>query len=461
MTDNVFLQKFVMISNWQTLVFIAILIALFYFLFTLKKRGVSSTKRTLIATGLGLVLGIIIQAYSGFSTEPAKIGYISETVKWYSLFGNGFIDLIKMLIIPLVFFSIVNVIVNINSSTNVNRLTKLTLVTTLGMVAVSSVLGFVVSTVTKLGANTTVLQEGESKIKEVKDVVTIFRDLIPSNPVKAMVDLNVIAIVVFAMFIGLATKYVKEKEEVKVKGFVDFISGGHAVISRVAVMIIRLMPYAVMPLLANTIAQRGLKSIKDVLLFIVLLYVAVAIQFGIQALLLKVNGISPKTYFKKGIEPITLAFTSRSSAGTLPLTVKTLTEKLGVNSSTANFVASFASTAGMQGCAGIYPTMLVVYLANANGIAVDFTLFILTVIVVTLGSVGIAGVPGTATAAASVTVSGVGFASIFHQINPILAVDPILDMGRTALNVSGGMTNALVVDKLLGTFDKEKFNEKL
>ena len=452
-----FFEKFIMISTKETLLFLVVLFALFYLMYYLAKKRVSSSKRTLISTVLGLALGILIQAYSGFSDEPMKIKYVAETTTWYSLFGNGFIDLIKMLIVPLVLVSIINVIVNINANTDVKKLTRLTLIVTLGMVAISSIVGFVVSAIFKLGSSSIVLGSGDSKIKEVKNVVTIIRELIPSNPIKAMVDFNVIGVVIFAMFIGLAARYIQNKDENKVKTFIDYIASLHAIISRMTVLVIRLLPYAVIPLLANTIAQRGLKSIKDVLLFIGLLYVAVAIQFVIQGLFLVLHGVSPVTYFKKASKPLVLAFTSRSSAGTLP--ISTLTKEMGVNQSTANFVASFSSTAGMQGCAGIYPTMLVVFLANANGIAIDATLFIMTVIVVTLGSVGIAGVPGTAITAASVSVNGVGFGALFNQINPILAVDPILDMGRTCLNVSGGMTNSIMVDKHLGLFSKDKFNE--
>lgn len=453
-----FFEKFIMVSTKETLLFLAVLFALFYFMYYLAKKRVSSAKRTLLATAIGLLLGIAIQAYSGFSDEPMKIKYVAETTKWYSLFGNGFIDLIKMLIIPLVLVSIINVIVNINANTDVKKLTRLTLFITLGMVAISSTVGFVVSSIFKLGSSSIVLGSGDSKIKEVKDVVTIIRELIPSNPVKAMVDFNVIGIVIFAMFIGVAARYVQNKNEEKVKSFVGYVASLHVIVSRMTVMVIKLLPYAVIPLLANTIAQRGLKSIKDVLLFIGLLYLAVAIQFIIQGLFLMLHGLSPITYFKKASKPLILAFTSRSSAGTLPLTISTLTKEMGVNQSTANFVASFSSTAGMQGCAGIYPAMLVVFLANANGIAIDPTLFIMTIIVVTLGSVGIAGVPGTAITAASVSVNGVGFGALFNQINPILAVDPILDMGRTCLNVSGGMTNSIMVDKHLKLFNKEEFN---
>lgn len=454
-----FFEKFIMISTKETLLFLVVLFALFYLMYYLAKKRVSSSKRTLLSTFIGLALGIAIQAYSGFSDEPMKIKYVAEITTWYSLFGNGFIDLIKMLIVPLVLVSIINVIVNINANTDVKRLTRLTLIVTLGMVAISSIIGFVVSAVFKLGSSSIALGNGESKIKEVKNVVTILRELIPSNPIKAMVEFNVIGVVIFAMFVGLAARYIQNKDENRVKTFVDYISSLHAIVSRMTVLVIRLLPYAVIPLLANTIAQRGLKSIKDVLLFIALLYIAVAIQFVIQGLFIMLHGISPITYFKKASKPLVLAFTSRSSAGTLPLTISTLTKEMGVNQSTANFVASFSSTAGMQGCAGIYPTMLVVFLANANGITIDTTLFIMTVIVVTLGSVGIAGVPGTSITAASVSVNGVGFGALFNQINPILAVDPILDMGRTCLNVSGGMTNSIMVDKHLGLFNKEEFNK--
>lgn len=444
-----FLENFVMVSTPQTVIFILVLVALFFLMYKLKQNNVSSAKRIFIGTFLGLFLGLAIQIQSNFSNSPTEIKYVNEITKWYGVFGDGFIALIKMLIIPLVFVSIVNVIVNINANTNVKKLTKLTLITTLGMVALSSTVGFIVAFFGGLGSNSRLLENAESHMKDVKDVTVILKDLIPSNPINAMVELNIIAIVIFAMFIGVAARQLNIKDSSKVDIFISFIGQLHSIVSRLAVMIIKLMPYAVIPLLANTLAQRGLKSMKDVLLFILLLYVAVLIQFVMQSLLLLGNGISPLTYFSHALKPLVLAFSSRSSAGTLPLTIKTLTDKFNISESVANFVPSFSSTAGMQGCAGIYPTMLIVYIANANGIAVDFTLFMMTIIVVTLGSVGIAGVPGTAITAASVGVNGVGFGSFFSQINPILAVDPILDMGRTCLNVSGAMVNSLVVDKFL------------
>ena len=155
-----FFEKFIMISTKETLLFLLVLFGLFYFMYYLAQKRVSSSKRTLLSTAIGLLLGIAIQAYSGFSDEPMKIKYVAEITTWYSLFGNGFIDLIKMLIVPLVLVSIINVIVNINANTDVKKLTRLTLIITLGMVAISSIVGFVVSAIFKLGSSSIVLGNG-------------------------------------------------------------------------------------------------------------------------------------------------------------------------------------------------------------------------------------------------------------------------------------------------------------
>lgn len=164
-------------------------------------------------------------------------------------------------------------------------------------------------------------------------------------------------------------------------------------------------------------------------------------------------------YFRKAKAVLLLAFTSRSSMGVLPATVSALTGKLGVNPATANTVASFGTTAGMQGCAGVFPALCIVYISNVAGVPLDMTMYVMSVIVIALGSLGIAGIPGTATMAASVSLSGTGLGAYFGMISPVLAVDPIVDMGRTMLNVSGSMTNAIVVDKLMGTFDKDAYND--
>lgn len=224
-----------------------------------------------------------------------------------------------------------------------------------------------------------------------------------------------------------------------------------------ALLILDYMPFAVLALLANTIARRGLSGIFDAGKFIFALYLGTGVQFFIQLAALLLNGLNPVPYLKKSAAPLLLAFTSRSSVGCLPLTVETLTKDLGVSEATANFVAGFGTTAGMQGCAGLFPALLIVYVCNITGTPIDLSMLVMAVIVVTIGSLGIAGIPGTASMAASVSLSGVGLASAFSTISPILAIDPIIDMPRTLLNVSGSLTNALIVDKRLGLLDESVY----
>lgn len=454
--DNVFFKEFLMISELKTILFLGILVLLFFVMNKFQKKKVDFSKRMLIGTVLGLVLGVLVQVISGFSSNPMEITFVKETTKWYGLLGNGFIDLIKMLVVPLVMVSIVHVIINMKEGANIGKLTKNSIIVTMTMVAVAVIVGLGVGILFNVGSGMNV-SGGTSEIKEVKTVVDTLRGLLPSNPAEAMVKVNIIALVIFSVFFGLGANRMKKKYFDVVKPFFDMINALHKIIMSVAMTIIKYMPYAVIPLLANTIAQRGIASILDVGIFIVALYVAAAIMFAIQLIALTIFGYNPLIYVKKAISVMVLAFTSRSSVGCLPLTIETLVDKMGVNDGTASFVAGFGTTAGMQGCAGIFPALLLVFVANVTGMEIDFTFIAMAIIVVSLGSLGIAGIPGTATMAASVALSGVGMAASFPLISPILAVDPIVDMGRTLINVTGALTNAMIVDKTLGQVDMEKF----
>lgn len=456
--DSVFFKEFLMISDIKTIIFILILFALFFGMKMVEKRKIAFSTRMIIATVIGLVLGVVIQAVSGFAKDPMEITFVVETTKWYSLFGNGFIDLIRMLVIPLIMVSIIHVIVNMKEGADIGALTKKTLTVTVIMVSISVIVGLSVGMLFKVGSTMTV-EQGSAEIKEVKTIVDTLRGLIPSNPAKAMVDVNIIALVIISAFFGIGAKRMTKKYMDVVKPFIDLINALQKIIMSIAMTIIKWMPYAVIALLANTIAQRGIESIKEVGIFIIALYVSVIIMFIIQLIAISLFGINPIIYLKKGVAVMVLAFTSRSSVGCLPLTIETLVDKMGVNDGTASFVGGFGTTAGMQGCAGVFPALLLVFVCNVTGTPMDITFIVMALVVIVIGSFGIAGIPGTATMAASVALSGVGMASLFPTISPILAIDPIIDMGRTLLNVTGSMTNALIVDKSLGQLNMEHFKD--
>ncbi|WP_288875177.1 cation:dicarboxylase symporter family transporter [uncultured Fusobacterium sp.] len=457
--NNVFFKEFLMISDIKTIVFLVVLLAIVFVMNRLPKKSFSFSKKVMTGTGLGLILGLIIQFIAGFPADPMALTFVRETTLWYSLLGGGFISLIRMLVIPLVMVSIIHVIINMNEEAKLGDLVKKTLVVSLVMVAISTALGLALAIAFGVGKTEIAVVEASKHIREVKNIVDTLKALIPSNPVEAMVNLNIVGLVIFSAMVGMGAKRMSKKYMDVVKPFFDLINALEKVIKSMAMSIIKWMPIAVVPLLANTVAQKGIHAIAEVGKFIVVLYLAVAIMFVIQMIAISIFGLNPITYVKKSASLAILAFTSRSSVGCLPVTISTMVNKLGVNESTASFVGSFGTTAGMQGCAGIFPAMTIVFVTHMSGNTVDMTLFIMSVIVVAIGSLGIAGIPGTATMAASVGLSGTGLAGLFPMINPILAIDPIIDMPRTMLNVMGSVTNGIMVDRSLGLLNLEKYND--
>lgn len=458
--NNVFFKEFLKISDVKTIIFLVVLGVILFALNKLPKKKFSFSAKVMIATVVGLILGLVIQFTARFPNNPMELTFVAETTLWYSLLGGGFISFIRMLVIPLVMVSIIHVIINMKEDAKLGALVKRTLVITLVMVAISVALGIFLGKTFNVGhVEQTVAAEGVNKIREVKNIVDTLKALIPANPVEAMVNLNIVGLVIFSAMLGVAAKRMSKKYMEIVSPFFALINAMQKIIVSMAMSIIKWMPLAVVPLLANTIAQKGISAIIEVSKFILVLYLAVAVMFVIQMIAVAMFGLNPITYVKKCISLLILAFTSRSSVGCLPVTISTLTNKLGVSESTASFVGSFGTTAGMQGCAGIFPALTIVFVTNMSGHSVDLTLIVMSIIVVSIGSLGIAGIPGTATMAASVGLSGTGLAGLFPLVNPILAIDPIIDMPRTMLNVIGSVTNAIMVDKSLGQINLSVYND--
>ena len=321
--------------------------------------------------------------------------------------------------------------------------------------ATAAIVAVIVANLFDLGTTLQVVSTSE-ELREITSLPDTIRGLLPSNPIKAMADGNTVAVVIFAAFIGLAIRRLRKKYLDIIKPFMDFVEAFYKIIVSVAITVIKLMPYAVVPLMASTIASRGVKSLIEVVDFILALYISVAIMFVIHLIIITLSGMNPITYIKNASKALILAFTSRSSLGTLPVTVEALTENMKVDSGTASFVTSLGSNMGMNGCAGIYPALVSVMIANMAGVEMNFTFYVMLIIVITISSLGIAGIPGTATMSVSVVVSGMGLGTYFPLAGAIIAIDPILDMGRTMLNVNGAMTASIAVDKSLKNNGKKE-----
>ena len=310
----------------------------------------------------------------------------------------------------------------------------------------------------KLGVGEVVVST-PNEMKEITSMVDTLRGLIPANIVEAMANGNVVGIVIFAAFIGTSINRLNKKYSEVIKPAVDLVEAAYKITTSIAMTIIKFMPYAVVALLANTIAARGIIAIISVAKFIAALYTSVAIVFVLHLVIVSLNGLNPIKYVKNVMEPLILAFTSRSSLGTLPVTIETLTEKVGIDNGIASFVGSLGSNAGMNGCAAIYPALMAVTIANMSGTKMDFGFYIMLLVIIIISSLGIAGLPGTATMSVSVVISGMGMGAYFPLAGGILAIDPILDMGRTMINVNGTMVTALSVGNSMNSLDKEIYNK--
>ncbi|WP_270670864.1 cation:dicarboxylate symporter family transporter [Paraclostridium bifermentans] len=448
-----FFSEFLMVTNWLTLLSVGILIGLFFIVKKLTKK-LNFTKLMISSIAMGIGLGLIIQFIAGFPNDPTKVTWLTEVSKWYGLFGYGFMDLLKMLVVPLVFVSIVRVIMNLKQGENLGKLTGRTIFMLLGTTAIAAAVGIIVGNLFKLGVGQEVAQQATEQLREVTPVVDTLRGLLPSNPVDAMAQANVVAIVIFAGFIGIAIKRLSKKHADTIKPFVDLIEAFYKIIISISITVIKLMPYAVVALMSSSIIDRGISSIVGVIDFILALYVSVAIMFIVHLIIISINGVNPIKYLKNASKPLILAFTSRSSLGTLPVTIETLNDNLKVDQGISSFVGSLGANMGMNGCAGIYPALMAVTVANMSGTTMNFSFYVMLLIVITISSLGIAGIPGTATMSVSVVISGMGLGAYFPLLGGIIAIDPILDMGRTMLNVNGAMASTIAVANSFDEIDK-------
>lgn len=456
--NSTFLSDFIMITSFKTVAFIIVLLAVLFGVNVMAKKKVKFSTRMIVSTIVGLILGVIIQVVAGFPNNPGEVQWITEVSKWYGLVGYGFMDLLKMLVVPLIFVSIIRVIINMKAEENLGKLTTRSILTLLGTTTIAAIVGVVVGNLFKLGVSSTII-EGTNEIREITPVVDTLRGLLPSNPVAAMAEGNVVAVVIFAAFIGNSMKILNKKYSDVIQPVTDLVNASYKIITSLAMTVIKFMPYAVVALLANTIAGRGISAIKEVVGFILALYVSIIIVFIIHLIIIAILGLNPIIYVKNAMEPLILAFTSRSSLGTLPVTIEALTDKMGVDNGIASFVGSLGSNMGMNGCAAIYPALMAVTLANMSGTKMDVSFYGMLIVIIVIGSLGIAGLPGSATMAVSVAISGMGMGAYFPLAGGIIAIDPILDMGRTMLNVNGTMVTAVAVGKSFNKVDKEIYNK--
>lgn len=382
----------------------------------------------------------------------AGVGVIfGESATVLKPLGDLFISAIKMLVAPLIFCAIVVSITSLGSEVSLKRLSFKTLAMFMFTGTIASLIGLTIGSMIDMGGSMELVAT-EVRERNVPGFAQVVLDMIPVNPFASLAEGKVLQIIIFAALIGIAINKVGEKAEPLKRT----IEAGAEVMFQLTRMVLQLTPIGVFGLMAWVVGEYGLSTLLPLGKFIGAIYLAALIHiiFVYGGLVKFAAKLSPVQFFRKAIPAQIVAFTTASSFGTLPASTR-CTESMGVSKRYGSFVLPLGATMNMDGCGGIYPAIAAIFIAQIYGIPLDMTDYMLIAVTATVASVGTAGVPGSAMVMLTVTLGVVGLP--LEGIAFIAAVDRIIDMIRTATNVTGDMMTAVVIGKSEGQLDEQQF----
>lgn len=440
------------------LIFIGLIIALA----RLADKGLPLSQRVLAGLIVGAVFGLAMQLIYSDNGEV-----IAATLAWSDVVGSGYVSLLKMIVMPLILVSMVAAVVRMEEISTLGKIGGMVIGILIATTMVASLVGITITNLFGLTAEGLTQGARELARAEVLEVrrgtvsdLTFPQILVSFIPQNIFADLaglrptSIISVVIFGILTGIAGLLMTRDEPEQGKQFKKFVETAQTLVLKLVRMVINLTPYGVLALMTKVTAGSDGSDILDLLGFILASYLAIAIMFVIHGLLISAFGVNAFEYFKKVWPVLTFAFTSRSSAATIPLNVETQIRDLGNHPSIANFSATFGATIGQNGCAGIYPAMLAVMIAPSMGVDPLDPVFVVTLMgIVAISSFGVAGVGGGATFAALMVLPALGFPIALAAL--LISIEPLIDMARTALNVNGAMTAGTITSRVLLLEDED------
>lgn len=417
------------------------------------KKKISLTTKIFIALLLGALCGVVLHYLVPGSNFKDKV--IVEGV--FYVVGNGFLRLMQMLVVPLVFCSLV-------CGSSAIGDTK-----TLGKVGIKTIAFYLVTTalaitvalsVAKLvnpgiGLDIAAIEQGEATIAETTTLADTLLNLIPKNPIQGLAEGNMLQIILFAMIVGVILAKLGEKADVVSKFFAQF----NDVMMEMTVLVMKVAPVGVFCLISRTFANIGFDAFVPMLKYMACVFLGLALQcFVVYMLLLKIfTGLNPARFIKKFASVMGFAFSTASSNSTIPMSIDTLYKKMGVSKKISSFTVPLGATINMDGTA-IMQGVAVVFVAQAFSVNLEFVDYLTVIATATLASIGTAGVPGVGLITLSMVFNSVGLP--VEGIALIMGIDRILDMTRTAVNITGDAVCTTIVACQNGECDKEVFNRE-
>ncbi|MDT0546064.1 MULTISPECIES: dicarboxylate/amino acid:cation symporter [Streptomyces] len=394
---------------------------------------------------LGLVLGVLL----GWAARSGDVGWLVTTL---DKIGSIFVQLLKLAVAPLVFFAILVSITNLRNVNNAARLATRTLLWFMATSLIAVAIGLAIGLVTNPGAGTGLTPQDGSKPEHAGSWLDFLTGIVPTDVITPFTELNVLQIVFMAAVAGVAALKLGEKAQ-------PILTLSQAVLEllqKALWWVIRLAPLGTLGLIGYAIAEYGWDLIGKYATFTADIYVGCAlVMFGVYPLLLAtVAKVNPLHFFKGAWPAIQLAFVSRSSVGTMPVTQK-VTERLGVPKEYASFAVPFGSTTKMDGCASIYPAIAAIFIAQIFDVHLGVGDYLLIAFVSVIGSAATAGLTG-ATVMLTLTLSTLGLP--LEGVGLLMAIDPILDMMRTATNVAGQALVPVIVSAREKILDRQAYD---
>lgn len=390
------------------------------------------TTKIFFGLGLGLLVGLLLTSNPTIATN-----YIKP-------FGDVFLKLVKMIIVPLVLSSLVVGAASTGDVKKLGRIGVKSLVYFMITTTVAIAIGLILSNVLNPGNGLSIPMDATVEAQEAPSLIETLLNMVPENPIKAMSEANMLQIIIFALFLGISITVIGEKGQPVYKFFDSLAEISYKIVE----IIMGYAPIGVFALIAPVVAENGPSVFLPLLKVIATMYVAAIVHsIIVYPICLSFVGINPLKFFKDISSVILLAFTTSSSSGTLPVSMDVAENKLGVSKSISSFVLPLGATINMNGTA-IYQGVCALFIAQVYGIELTISQQLVIILTATLAAIGTAGVPGSGLIMLTMTLQSVGLP--IEGIALIAGIDRILDMARTTLNVTGDIVGAVMIAKTEG-----------
>ena len=412
------------------------------------KKKLGLTAKIFIGIFIGIICGFIIKYMpSGTLKDTILLGGIIE------ILGTGFINAIKMLVVPLVFISLVCGSSSMGDVKKLGRIGVKTmcfyLLTTALAISIALGIGKLINPGFGLDMSNLITQE--TTIGESKSLTEIILGIIPTNPIQSLANGEMLQIIFFALLLGIAMSMVGKKADPVRK----FFESANEICMKMVSVIMAFAPYGVFALITKTFSTVGFEAFASLLKYMVAVLLALFIQAILvySGMIKGLTGLKLKPFFKNFANVAAVTFSTASSNAALPLTIETM-EDLGVDNSVASFTLPLGATINMDGTA-IMQGVACIFISQIYGIELGFSSLITIILTATLASIGTAGVPGVGMITLSMVLSSVGLP--IEGVGLIMGVDRLLDMTRTTVNVMGDCACTLIVSNSENELDKEKY----